>query len=467
MALRAPHRFGYRARFASVDPQNALTPHHAPRRAALAFIFVTVLLDMLAFGIIIPVLPHLVEQLIGGGTASAAWWVGVLSTVFAITQFIFSPIQGALSDRYGRRPVILISNFGLAIDFFVLALAPTLWLLFVGRTVMGMTAASFSTANAYIADITPKEKRAGAYGLLGAAFGVGFVLGPGLGGWLGAMHLRLPFYVAGSLALCNFLYGLFVLPESLPPERRSARFELHSAHPIGALKLLRRTPQLLGMGVASFLVFLAHYALQITFVLYADYRYHWGTQSVGLVLMLVGACDGLVQALLTRRLTPRFGERPVLLFGMLCGIASFALMGLATEGWMFLLGIPLMALWGLSNPPIQSIMTRQVEPSEQGRLQGANTSLGSFAGIFGPYLFAQVFAWSIAPASRVHVPGAAFLLAAGLLAGALLVAVRATRGGQLEPSGAAPADPAHAAHAAALHIAANDTSSPVTTEQHP
>ncbi len=438
--------------------------HGGPRRAALAFIFVTVLLDMLAFGIIIPVLPHLVEQLIGGGTARAAWWVGVLSTVFAITQFVFSPIQGALSDRFGRRPVILISNFGLAIDFFVMAMAPTLWLLFVGRTVMGMTAASFSTANAYIADITPKEKRAGAYGLLGAAFGVGFVLGPGLGGWLGAMHLRLPFYVAGTLALCNFLYGLVVLPESLPAERRTPRFELHSAHPVGALKLLRRTPTLLGLGVSSFLVFLAHYALQITFVLYGDYRYHWGPQAVGQVLMLVGACDGLVQALLSRRLTPRFGERPVLLFGMLCGIASFVLMGLADTGWVFLLGIPLMALWGLSNPPLQSIMTHQVEPTEQGRLQGANTSLGSFAGIFGPYLFAQVFAWSIAPGNTVHVPGAAFLLAAALLAVALLTAMRATRGLSSPAASQLPADPAHAPHAAAL---ANDPLSPEPTEPHP
>jgi DHA1 family tetracycline resistance protein-like MFS transporter len=410
-----------------------------PRRAALAFIFVTVLLDMLAFGIIVPVLPHLIEQLIGGGIASAAWWMGVFSTVFAVTQFVFAPIQGALSDRFGRRPVILLSNLGLAIDFVVLALAPTLWLLFVGRTVLGMTAASFSTANAYIADITPKEKRAAAYGLLGAAFGIGFIAGPGLGGLLGHIHLRLPFWFAAALALCNFLYGLLVLPESLPKERRTARFELHSAHPLGSLKLLRRYPQVLRLALVMFLVFLAHYALQVTFVLYADYRYHWGTQAVGFVLMLMGACEGSVQALLTGRLTPRFGERRVLVGGMLCGIGCFLLMGLASVGWVFLLGIPLMALWGLSNPPIQSIMTHQVDPSEQGRLQGAITSLSSFAGIFGPYLFAQVFALSIAPGAGFHMPGAAFVLAAMLIFIATVLAIRATRHGS-DPSAVATAD---------------------------
>ncbi|MGN6738689.1 MFS transporter, partial [Dyella sp.] len=276
-----------------------MTPHQAPRRAALAFIFVTVLLDMLAFGIVIPVLPHQIAQLAGGGIAKAAWWVGVFSTVFAVVQFAFSPVQGALSDRYGRRPVILISNLGLAIDFVVLALAPTLWLLFVSRTLLGMTAASFTTANAYIADITPKEKRAAAYGVLGGAFGLGFIVGPGLGGFLGDISLRLPFWVAGALALCNFLYGFFILPESLPKERRTPRFELHSAHPLGSLKLLKRYPQVLGLGIVMFLVYLAHYVLQTTFVLYADYRYGWGPQAVGFVLMLVGACDGSVQAFLT------------------------------------------------------------------------------------------------------------------------------------------------------------------------
>ena len=397
------------------------------RHAAVAFIFVTVVLDMLAFGIIIPVLPHLIEQLAGGGIADAAWWVGVFGAVFALVQFGFSPIQGALSDRFGRRPVILISNLGLAIDFLVLALAPTLWLLFAARIVLGMTAASFTTANAYIADITPPEKRAAAYGMLGGAFGLGFILGPGLGGWLGEISLRLPFWVAGGLALCNFLYGFFVLPESLPKEKRTARFEVHSAHPIGAMKFLARHPLLLRMAIVMFLVYLAHYVLQTTFVLYAQYRYDWGPKAVGYVLMLVGVCDGTVQTMLTGRLTARFGERRVLVAGMFCGIVAFTFMGFATSGWVFLIGIPLLALWSLSGPPVQAIMTREVEPTEQGRLQGAVTSLGSFAGIFGPYLFAQVFAFSIGPSTPLHLPGLAFVFAAILLVVGTLIALRATR----------------------------------------
>jgi DHA1 family tetracycline resistance protein-like MFS transporter len=402
-------------------------PTPARHRAAVAFIYVTVLLDIMAFGIVIPVLPHLIEQLIGGGIAAAAWWVGIFGTVFAIVQFGFAPVQGALSDRFGRRPVILISNLGLALDFVVLAVAPTLWLLFVGRVVLGMTAASFTTANAYIADITPKEKRAAAFGILGSAFGLGFIIGPALGGFLGGIHLRLPFWVAAGLALCNFAYGYFILPESLPKERRTPRFELHSAHPLGSLKLLRRYPQVFGLAIVMFLVYLSHYVLQTVFVLYADYRYHWGPQAVGFVLMLVGACDGLVQGVLTGKLAPVLGERRLMMTGMLCGIVSFVVMGVAGTGWVFLLGIPLMALWSLAGPPIQSIMTHQVDPSEQGRLQGAVTSLGSFAGIFGPYLFAQVFALSIAPQSQLHLPGAPFVLSAVLLAAGAVIAARVTR----------------------------------------
>ncbi len=396
------------------------------RRAAVVFIFITVLIDILAFGIIIPVLPHLIEQMVGGGVAHAAWWVGIFGTLFAVVQFVSSPVQGALSDRFGRRPVILLSNLGLGLDFILMALAPTLWLLVVGRIISGMTAASFTTANAYIADITPKEKRAAAFGMLGGAFGLGFIVGPALGGFLGGIHLRLPFWVAAGLALTNFLYGFFILPESLPKEHRSVRFEVHSAHPFGSLKLLRRYPQVLRLAVVMFLVYLAHYVLQTVFVLYADYRYGWGPQAVGYVLALVGACDGFVQVVLTGKMTARFGERRTLIAGMSFGVVSFALMGLATEGWVFLLGIPLMALWSLSGPPIQSIMTHQVAADEQGRLQGAVTSLGSFAGIFGPYLFAQVFAFSIAAGTPMHLPGAAFVLSALLLVAGTVLAARAT-----------------------------------------
>ena len=290
--------------------------------------------------------------------------------------------------------------------------------------------------------------------MMGMAFGIGFVVAPAIGGFLGEINLRLPFYVAVVMCLANFTYGYFVLPESLPKEHRTARFELHSAHPFGALKLLRRDPVLLGLGTVMFLVYLAHYVLQTTFVLYADYRYGWGTRAVGLVLMLVGACDGSVQAFLTGRLTPRWGERRVLVAGMLCGIGAFLLMGLADVGWVFLLGIPLMALWGLSGPPIQAIMTQQVDPTEQGRLQGAITSLGSFAGIFGPYLFAQVFAFSIAPTSPLHLPGLAFVLSALLLVAGTIIAARVTAhtaplagthpvNDAADAPGAPPHDPSH------------------------
>lgn len=393
----------------------------------MIFIFVTVLIDILAFGIIIPVLPHLIEQMTGGTVSNAAWWVGIFGTVFAIVQFISSPIQGALSDRFGRRPVVLLSNLGLGLDFVFMAIAPSLWLLFAGRIISGITAASFTTANAYIADVTPPEKRAGAFGMLGGAFGIGFIVGPALGGFLGSVDLRLPFWVAAGLALTNFLYGFFILPESLPPEKRAARFELKTAHPFGALKMLRRHREVFGLSVVMFMFYLAHYVLQTVFVLYADYRYGWGPQAVGYVLALVGACDGSVQAFLTGRLAACFGERRVLLAGLVFGMAAFGVMGLAPVGWAFLIGIPLMSLWGLAGPPIQSIMTRHVAPDEQGRLQGAVTSLGSFAGIFGPYLFAQIFAFWIAPERTVHLPGFPFLVAAALIAISIVVAARATR----------------------------------------
>ena len=403
------------------------TPESPRRRAALTFIFVTVMVDMLAFGIIIPVLPHLIVQLIGGSIAEAAVWSGAFGALFMLMQFVFSPVQGVLSDRYGRRTVILISSFGLGIDFVLMALAPSLWLLFVGRAISGVCAASFSTANAYIADITPKEKRAAAFGTLGAAFGIGFIIGPALGGFLGHLSIRLPFWIAGVLSLINFAYGLFVLPESLPKEKRSARFDWRHANPLGALVLLRRYPQVFGLAAVFFLINLAQFSLNSTYVLYTDYRYGWGPQAVGYTLALVGLCSGLVQAVLVRRLMPTFGERRLIIGGLLLCIVGYLFFGLAPVAWIFLAGIPFLCLGGLAGPPAQAMMTQQVDPHEQGRLQGALTSLASLAGIFGPALFANIFALFISDHAPVHLPGAAFILSAVLLLVSAVIAANITR----------------------------------------
>lgn len=404
---------------------NVSPDSHAPRRAALAFIFVTVLLDILAIGIVIPVLPHLVERFTGGDTAHAALWVGAFGTAFAIAQFLFSPVQGALSDRFGRRPVILLSNAGLGLDFVLMALANTLPLLFLGRVLAGITAASVSTANAYIADITPADKRAASFGMLGAAFGVGFVIGPALGGLLGGIDLRLPFWVAAGLAFANFLYGFFVLPESLPAEKR-APFRWRRASPIGAVQLLRAYPQVFGLVGVNVLSQLAHYALPSVFVLYAGHRYGWGEDRVGYVLAGVGICNVIVQALLVRRLVPRIGERAALICGLLFGALGFLWQGLAPSGGWFLCSIPLMALWGLAGPATQTLMTREVDEHEQGRLQGAVTSLVSLTGIFAPALFTQVFARAISDYAHWQLPGAAFLLSGALLLLAAGLALRVT-----------------------------------------
>ncbi|OOG43335.1 TCR/Tet family MFS transporter [Rhodanobacter sp. C05] len=418
------------------QPPTLAAPRH---RAALNFIFVTVMLDMLAFGIIIPVLPHLIVQLIGGSISQAAVWAGAFVTLFMLMQFVFSPVQGALSDRFGRRTVILISSFGLGIDFIVMALAPVLWLLFVGRAVSGICAASFSTANAYIADIVPKERRAAAFGTLGAAFGIGFIVGPALGGFLGHLHIRLPFWVAAALSLINFCYGYFVLPESLPKERRSARFDWRHANPFGAVVLLRRYPQVFGLATVFFLINLAQFSLNSTYVLYTDYRYGWGPQAVGYTLGLVGLCSGLVQAVLVRRLMPKLGERRMILAGLALCIVGYVFFGFASLPWVFLLGIPFLSLGGLAGPPAQAMMTHQVDPHEQGRLQGALTSLASLAGIFGPAMFSNLFALFISDHAPVqHLPGAAFVLAAALLLTAGLIAIKVTR--HVPAAGPLPAD---------------------------
>jgi DHA1 family tetracycline resistance protein-like MFS transporter len=390
------------------------------RRAALAFILVTVTLDMLALGVIIPVLPKLVESFLNGDTARAARMYGAFGTVWALMQFLCSPLQGALSDRFGRRPVVLLSNVGLGLDYVLMAVAPSLGWLFLGRAVSGITAASLSTAYAYIADVTSPEKRAAAYGGIGVAFGLGFVLGPAIGGLLGGLSPRLPFWVAAIASLANALYGLFVLPESLPKENR-APFSWARANPVGSLILLKSHRGLLSLAVVAFLGHLAHSALPSTFALYAGYRYGWDERAVGLTLAGIGVSSAIVQGLIVRPAS-RFGDRLVLLAGLVFGVAGFAIYGLAPNGFIFCVGIPVMGLWGLANPALQGLMTDRVAASEQGQLQGANSSLMGVAGLFGPGIFTLALAEFIGAGTPVALPGAPFLLAAILLALAWLIA---------------------------------------------
>jgi DHA1 family tetracycline resistance protein-like MFS transporter len=405
------------------DPSSSPSP--GPRRAALVFIFITILLDILAMGMIIPVLPKMVEGFLGGDTARAAEVLGLFSTMWALMQFIFSPVLGAMSDRFGRRPVVLLSNFGLGFDYILMALAPSLGWLFAGRIISGITAASISTASAYIADVTPPEKRAASFGLLGAAFGVGFVLGPAIGGMLGVISPRLPFWVAAGLSLANALYGLFVLPESLPPERRKP-FQWRRANPVGALAMLRSKPEVLGLASVHFLYNLAHVALPSVFVLYASYRFGWNERAVGLTMAGTGITSLIVQGGLVRPIVKRLGERRTLLLGLSFGALGFTLYGLADTGAMFWLGVPVMALWGLFGPASQGLMSSRVGQSEQGQLQGALSSLMGIAGMIGPSLFTQTFAHFISPQSAAHLPGAPFLLAASLLLAAMGLAWRVT-----------------------------------------
>jgi DHA1 family tetracycline resistance protein-like MFS transporter len=392
----------------------------ARRRAALLFIFITVALDILALGLIIPILPKLILEFSSGDSAHAATLYGLFAVAFAAMQFLASPVLGALSDRFGRRPVILLSNLGLGLDYILMALAPSLWWLLIGRLLAGITAASITTANAYIADVTPPEKRAAGFGILGAAFGLGFVIGPALGGVLGSIDLRLPFWVAAGLSLANFVYGWLILPESLPAEHRRP-FAWRGANPLGALRFLRAHPGVPVLAGGLFLSQLAHMALPAAFVLYANYRYGWDERQVGLALALVGICSAIVQAGLVRRVIPRIGERRGLLFGLSMGAAGFALYGIAPEGWVLLLGVPVMALWGFATPSAQGLLTRAIEPEAQGRLQGALTSLTGIAGIIGPLMFSQILAAAIGPLKAWNVPGAPFLLAAVLLALATLL----------------------------------------------
>ncbi len=396
------------------------------RRAGVAFICVTVLLDMLSIGVIIPVLPKLVVEFEGGDSGHAAQIYGLFGMTAALMQFLFSPVQGALSDHFGRRPVVLISNFGLGIASALMALAPTLAWLFAARVITGITSATVATAFAYIADVTEPEKRSARFGLVGAALGIGFVLGPAVGGICGSIEPRLPFWVAAGLGLVNTAYGFFVLPESLPPERR-AEFSWRRANSVGSLMLLRSRARLFGLATVNFLGNLAQAALPSVGVMYMIYRYGWDERTIGFTMAGVGVCGIAVQGGLIRLAVARLGERVTLELGLLFGVAGFVLLGLAPTSLAFWLGIPVVSMGGLAGPAAQALMSRRLDASEQGRLQGANSSILGIANLIGPGLFTQTFAWLIAPGIGVHLPGAPFLLSGALLAIAAAVAWRATR----------------------------------------
>lgn len=396
-------------------------------RPAVAFILVIAFLDIMAMGLVIPVLPPLIEQFTGSN-ARAGEINGALVALWAAMQFLCSPLIGSLSDRFGRRPVILLSAAGLAADWLLMALAPDLWWLAVGRILGGITSSSFTAVNAYMADITPPEERARAYGLIGAAFGAGFVAGPALGGLLGELGPRVPFVAAAGLSGLAFLYGLIVLPESLPPERRMA-FAWSRANPIGALRLLRSHPELGGLATVNFLLYFAHHVFSAAYVLYADERYGIGPLAVGLLLAGAGVLDMIVQGLVVGPVSKRLGDRRTMLVGLIGGAGGLAAMAAAPTPLLFALALLPNALWGLAMPTLQAMMTRRVSEREQGQLQGATNSVASIAGIFSPIFFGWVYAASIA-----RLPWLTFAIAAAVLLAAAGVAATIRHRGRPAPA---------------------------------
>jgi len=390
-------------------------------RHAIGFIFVTVVLDTLAMGLIIPVLPKLVLSLGAGGLANTALVVGGFATVFAVMQFVVAPVQGALSDRYGRRPIILASNIGLGLDYVIMALAPNLGWLLAGRVLSGLAAGSGPAAYAYLADVTPPDRRAASFGLMFAAQAVGAALGPAIGGLLTGVDLRAPFWVAAALSLANALYGTFVLPESLPKARR-ARLDWSHLNPIGALIWLAQTyPRLAGMIAVAFLLSLASLGVNNIAVIYALYRFHWGPAQSGLLLTAFGVASLGVQGTLISPTAKRFGERPAMLGALALTAVGLMMFGLARTGLVFWLAVPLLALGAISGPMMASIFSRAVGDDEQGRLQGAWSSVNSMMGLVAPALFTFLFARSIAPGAPPH-PGLAFYVAAAMIVAAIAIA---------------------------------------------
>jgi DHA1 family tetracycline resistance protein-like MFS transporter len=410
------------------------------RKPAIGFIFITLLLDIIGIGLIIPILPRLIESFVGGDVSNAARITGWLGSLYAGMQFVCAPIIGSLSDRFGRRKVILISLFGSALDYLLLIFAPNLSWFFVGRIISGITGANFSAAMAYIADITPPEKRAANFGILGAAFGIGFIAGPALGGLLGSNYgLRAPFIAAGSLTLLNWIYGCFVLPESLAPENRRA-FSWARSNPVGALMAFRAHPAALGLAAIYFLIQLAHQALPATWVLYTEFRYGWSAFQTGLSLAVVGLTAGIVQAGLTRKVVAWLGERTTILVGLTIAIFAYIGYGSAPKGWMLYVILCFGSLAGVTMPTVQGVVSRLAGADEQGSVQGALASLASITGILGPLMVTRLFAYFISARAPVLLPGIAYFFSASLMLIALITAAGVLR--KISPAPVAPAKPA-------------------------
>lgn len=397
---------------------------HVPaRKASVAFVLVVLLLDTLGIGVIIPVLPKLVASFLHGNLEQSSHSYGAFVAVYSAMQFMFAPVIGGLSDRFGRRVVILGSLGGAALDYLLMAFAPALSWLFVGRVVSGITGASFSAATAYIADVTPPEKRAQSFGMVGAAFGLGFIIGPAVGGVLGDISLRAPFLCAAALNLVNFLYGVFVLPESLPKERRR-KFSFARANPLGALRNLGRHPILLGLTGTLVCSYLAQNILQSVWALYTGARYGWNPLQIGLSLTVVGVAAALVQGGLVRVIIKPLGERRALIVGLLFAIAGHLSFGAATHGWLMYVLIFPFALGGIGGPAVQALLSREVSASEQGELQGSLSSLMSVTAIAGPIIGTELFARFGPKDAHPYVPGAPFFAAAALCTIGLLLALR-------------------------------------------
>lgn len=396
------------------------------KKAALGFIFVTLLLDVIGFGIIIPVMPTLIEELIQGDISAASRWGGWLTFAFAFMQFLCAPVLGNLSDRYGRRPVLLFSLFGFGIDYILIALAPSIGWLFVGRIIAGITGASFTTASAYIADISAPADRAKNFGMIGAAFGLGFIIGPVIGGLLGSLGSRAPFIAAAALSLLNWLYGYFVLPESLSKDNRRS-FSFRRANPMGSLMHLKKYPALGGLILSLTLVYLAGHAVQSTWAFFNMERFKWDEKMVGISLGVVGLLVGLVQGGLIRIVNPRLGNEKSIYVGLAFYTLGLILFAFASQGWMMFAFLIPYCLGGICGPALQAVIANHVAPEEQGELQGALTSLMSVTTIIGPPVMTNLFSYFTKKGTPLYFPGAPFLLGAVLMLGSTLMAYRMFR----------------------------------------